>query len=91
MLHVFLSLNTSIITHLEDYLSVRIIILLFAINLFQMENTIKQSESERERGLETLRRLHEEYKPLKRDIDKMRGSLGLEKVANLDEESSLAE
>ena len=91
MLHVFLSLNTSIITHLEDYLWVRIIILLFAINLFQMENTIKQSESERERGLETLRRLHEEYKPLKRDIDKMRGSLGLEKVANLDEESSLAE
>lgn len=63
----------------------------FAICLFQMENTIKQSESERERGLETLRRLHEEYKPLKRDIDKMRGSLGLEKIANLDEESSLAE
>lgn len=58
---------------------------------FQMENTIKQSESERERGLESLRRLHEEYKPLKRDIDKMRGSLGLEKTANLDEESSLAE
>lgn len=56
-----------------------------------MENTIKQSESERERGLETLRRLHEEYKPLKREIDKMRGSLGLEKIANLDEESSLAE
>lgn len=57
----------------------------------QMENTIKQSESERERGLETLRRLHDEYKPLKRDIDKMRGSLGLDKVASLDEESSLAE
>lgn len=63
----------------------------FSICWFQMENTIKQSESERERGLETLRRLHEEYKPLKRDIDKMRGSLGLEKIANLDEESSLAE
>ena len=58
---------------------------------FQMENTIKQSESERERGLETLRRLHDEYKPLKRDVDRMRGSLGLDKIADLDEESSLAE
>jgi len=56
-----------------------------------MENTIKQSESERERGLETLRRLHDEYKPLKRDVDRMRGSLGLDKIADLDEESSLAE
>lgn len=59
------------------------------INL--MENTIKQSEAERERGLETLRRLHEEYKPLKRDIDKMRASLGLDKIASLDEEANLAE
>lgn len=58
---------------------------------FQMENTIKQSEAERERGLETLRRLHEEYKPLKRDIDKMRVSLGLDKIASLDEEANLAE
>ena len=58
---------------------------------FQMENTIKQSEAERERGLETLRRLHDEYKPLKRDIDKMRESLGLDKTASLDEESSLTE
>ena len=56
-----------------------------------MENTIKQSEAERERGLETLRLLHEEYKPLKRDIDKMRGSLGLDKVASLEDETSLAE
>lgn len=56
-----------------------------------MENTIKQSEAERERGLETMRRLHDEYKPLKRDIDKMRESLGLDKMANLDEESSLTE
>ena len=56
-----------------------------------MENTIKQSEAERERGLDTLRRLHDEYKPLKREVDKMRGSLGLDKIANLDEENSLAE
>lgn len=59
--------------------------------ILQMENTIKQSESERERGLDTLRRLHEDYKPLKREIDRMRGSLGLDKIANLDEENSLAE
>lgn len=56
-----------------------------------MENTIKQSEAERERGLEILRRLHDEYKPLKRDIDKMRECLGLDKTAGLDEESSLTE
>ena len=56
-----------------------------------MENTIKQSEAERERGLDTRRRLHDEYKPLKREVDKMRGSLGLDKIANLDEENSLAE
>ena len=56
-----------------------------------MENTIKQSEAERERGLDTLRRLHDEYKPLKREVDRMRGSLGLDKIANLDEENSLAE
>ena len=62
-----------------------------SISVLQMENTIKQSESERERGLDTLRRLHEDYKPLKREIDRMRGSLGLDKIANLDEENSLAE
>lgn len=64
------------------------------INFFvKIENTINECEAERERGLETLRRLHEDYRPLKlkTDIDKKRGSLGLEKIATLDEEISLAE
>ena len=56
-----------------------------------MENTIKQSEAERERGLETLRRLHDEYKPLKKEIDRMREMLGLDKISNIDEEHTLAE
>ena len=56
-----------------------------------MENTIKQSESERERGFDLIRRLHGDYKPLKDAIDRLRMSLGLERLAPMEEEGSVIE
>ncbi|EDO31605.1 predicted protein [Nematostella vectensis] len=59
------------------------------INL--MENTIKQSEAEKERGLEIIRRLHDEYKPVKHEIERMRAALGLENMPQVEEEDIMAE
>ena len=56
-----------------------------------MENTIKQSECERERGLELIRRLHEDYKPLKDGIERLRMSLGLERPAQVEDEGAIVE
>jgi hypothetical protein len=56
-----------------------------------MENTIKQSEAERERGFEMIRRLHDDYKPLRMEVDRMRVSLGLEQLPPLEEEESIAQ
>ncbi|XP_072573655.1 zinc finger C4H2 domain-containing protein-like isoform X3 [Paramormyrops kingsleyae] len=56
-----------------------------------MENTIKQSENDLNKLLETTRRLHEEYKPLKEHVDAMRVGLGLQRLPNLsDEEEKLS-
>ena len=54
--------------------------------LFQMENTIKQSENDLNKLLESTRRLHEEYKPLKEHVDALRMTLGLQRLPDLCEE-----
>jgi hypothetical protein len=52
-----------------------------------MENVIKQAEESRNRALDTAKRIHEEYRPLKLDIDRMRREyLGLERLPELHEE-----
>lgn len=52
----------------------------------QMESTIKQSENDLNKLLETTRRLHDEYKPLKEHVDALRMTLGLHRLPNLNEE-----
>lgn len=52
----------------------------------QMESTIKQSENDLNKLLETTRRLHDEYKPLKEHVDALRMALGLHRLPNLNEE-----
>ena len=56
---------------------------------FQMETTIKQSQTSRDRCLENVRRIHADYTPLKEEIDKMRDSLGLDKLPGLPDEDKL--
>lgn len=56
-----------------------------------MENTIKQSEAERERGFDIIRRLHDDYKPLRMEVDRMRLSLGLEQLPAMEEEEAIAQ
>lgn len=51
-----------------------------------MESTIKQSENDLNKLLETTRRLHDEYKPLKEHVDALRMALGLHRLPNLNEE-----
>lgn len=53
---------------------------------FQMENTIKQSESDLNKLLESTRRLHDEYKPLKEHVDALRMTLGLQRLPDLSQE-----
>ncbi|XP_029578603.1 zinc finger C4H2 domain-containing protein isoform X2 [Salmo trutta] len=51
-----------------------------------MESTIKQSENDLNKLLETTRRLHDEHKPLKEHVDALRMTLGLHRLPNLNEE-----
>uniref|UniRef100_A0A6I8PD06 Zinc finger C4H2-type containing n=1 Tax=Ornithorhynchus anatinus TaxID=9258 RepID=A0A6I8PD06_ORNAN len=51
-----------------------------------MENTIKQSENDLNKLLESTRRLHDEYKPLKEHVDALRLTLGLQRLPDLCEE-----
>ncbi|GFG33737.1 hypothetical protein Cfor_05100 [Coptotermes formosanus] len=52
-----------------------------------IENVIKQAEESRNRSLDTAKRIHEEYRPLKLDVDRMRREyLGLERLPELHEE-----
>ena len=55
-------------------------------SVFQMENTIKQSENDLNKLLESTRRLHDEYKPLKEHVDALRMTLGLQRLPDLCEE-----
>lgn len=52
-----------------------------------MESTIKQTNEEKIRALESARRLHYEYKPLKEQINHLRDSIGLEKTDDNDDET----
>ncbi|XP_046848307.1 zinc finger C4H2 domain-containing protein-like [Xenia sp. Carnegie-2017] len=54
-----------------------------------MENTMKQSQKSRDRCLDNVRRLHADYIPLKEEIDKMRDSIGLDKLPGLPDEEKL--
>lgn len=55
-----------------------------------MESTIKQAEEERCRALEGAKRLYDEYKPVKHQVDVLRCGMGLEKLPGLqDEEEKL--
>ncbi|RZF40102.1 hypothetical protein LSTR_LSTR002505 [Laodelphax striatellus] len=52
-----------------------------------MENVIKKAEEARTRALERARRVHDDYRPLKMDIDRLRRDyLGLDRLPELHEE-----
>lgn len=55
------------------------------INL--METIIKQAEEERNKALESAKRVHDDYKPLKDLVDKMRNDIGLIRLPELHEEN----
>lgn len=56
---------------------------------FQMENVIKKAEEARGRNLDRAKRIYEEYRPLKNDVDRLRRDyLGLERLPELHEEES---
>lgn len=60
---------------------------LIILHFLQIENVIKQAEESRNRSLDTAKRIHEEYRPLKLDVDRMRREyLGLERLPELHEE-----
>ena len=51
-----------------------------------MENTIKQTDNEKLRALDSAKRLHYEYKPLKDQINHLRDSIGLDKTDDNEDE-----
>ena len=51
--------------------------------VWQIEEVVKQSEEARGRSLESARRLHTEYRPLKAQLDRMRQQLGLTPLADI--------
>lgn len=51
-----------------------------------MENVIKQSEEDRNKHLENAKQFHQEYRPVKDLVDKMRCDIGLHKLPELHEE-----
>lgn len=51
-----------------------------------METTIKQAEEDRNRCLDNAKKMYEEFKPLKDDIDHMRNLMGMEKLPSLNED-----
>ena len=59
----------------------------------KVEKTMKQSEEEKKRALESVRRLHSEYKPLKENLNALRESIGLDECnsENDNDESVLIE
>lgn len=51
-----------------------------------MEATIKQAEEERGRAMESAKKLYEEYRPLKEEVDHLRAKFGLQPLTELQEE-----
>lgn len=55
--------------------------IIFFPNL-KVEKTIRHSEEEKKRALESAKQLHSEYKPLKDHLSSLRESIGLEESNN---------
>ena len=51
-----------------------------------METTIKQAEEERNRCIESVKHLYEDYRPLKEDVDGLRNKIGLDTLPELQEQ-----
>ena len=51
-----------------------------------METTIKQAEEERNRCVESVKHLYEDYRPLKEEVDGLRAKNGLDTLPELQEE-----
>lgn len=52
-----------------------------------MESVIKQAEQTRTRSVDTAKRLHQEFGPVKAEVDRLRQAcLGLERLPELHEE-----
>ncbi|KAI5089651.1 zinc finger C4H2 domain-containing protein [Silurus meridionalis] len=51
-----------------------------------MENTIKQAEFDLNKLLDSTRKLHDEYRPLKNHVDALRATLGLQRLPELNRE-----
>jgi len=52
-----------------------------------METVIKQSEQSRSRAIDAAKRLHQEFGPVKAEVDRLRQAcLGLERLPELHEE-----
>ena len=56
------------------------------LHVSQMETTIKQAEEDRNRALESAKRLYEDYRPLKQDVDHLRSSCSLDRLPDVMEE-----
>lgn len=86
--HIGLALEPVLLsTHLYSLVkNFGVFSLLLPHSVFQMENTIKQSENDLNKLLESTRRLHDEYKPLKEHVDALRMTLGLQRLPDLCEE-----
>lgn len=50
-----------------------------------MESTIKQTDEEKKRAIDSALRLHVEYKPLKIQINHLRESIGLDKTDDIED------
>lgn len=58
--------------------------------IFQMEGVIKHAEESRVRAISNASRLHEEYLPLKQEVNRLRREcLGLERLPELHEEEGV--
>merc|ERR1712127_28967 len=55
-------------------------------DMTMMENTIKQANEDKIRALESAKRLHQDYKPLKEHVNHLRDSIGLDKIDENDDE-----
>lgn len=56
------------------------------MSIVQIETTIKQAEEDRNRALESAKRLFDEYKPLKEQVNQLRNNIGLEKLEDNEDE-----
>lgn len=52
-----------------------------------METVIKQAEEDRNKALESAKRVHDEYKPLKDLVDNLRQEIGMQRLPDLHEEN----